>query len=149
MIVTKTAISRRTVLRGLGATLALPLLDAMVPALTAAAQTAAKPVTRFSITYVAHGASPGYFIPGTEGPNYEVTPILKPVEAHRDRSLVLTGIDNEVAMARTGDPRGGHGRMAPAFMSGVHCKPTQGGDYEAGISIDQIAANQIGKETQL
>lgn len=149
MIVTKMAIPRRTVLRGLGTSLALPLLDAMVPSMTALANTAAKPVKRLSVTYVAHGAAPGYFIPASEGAGYELTPILKPLAPFRDRMLVLTGIDNDVAMARTGDPRGGHGRMAPAFMSGVHVKPTQGGDYEAGISIDQIAANAIGTATQL
>jgi hypothetical protein len=149
MIIVKKAIPRRAVLKGLGATLSLPLLDSMVPALTPLARTAARPVQRFTVIYVAHGASPGYWIPATEGPAYELTPPLKPLAAFRDRMLVLTGIDNEVAMARTGDPRGGHGRMAPAFMSGVHCKPTQGVDYQAGISIDQIAANHLGSETQL
>src|SRR5439155_2127119 len=123
-IISKIAIPRRTVLRGLGTTLALPLLDAMFPALTALAETAKSP-RRFSVTYVAHGASPGYWVPSTEGAAYELTKPLQPLATFRDRVLVLTGIDNEVAMARAGDPRGGHGRMAPAFMSGIHCKPTQ------------------------
>jgi Protein of unknown function (DUF1552) len=149
MMITKRAIPRRTMLKGLGAMVALPLLDGMVPALTAQAKTAAKPVQRFGVIYVAHGASPGYWVPSTEGAAYELTKPLKPLEAFRDRMLVLSGIDNVVAMARTGDPRGGHGRMAPAFMSGVHCKPTQGVDYQAGISIDQIAANHFGSETQM
>lgn len=149
MIITKRAIPRRTVLKGLGAAVALPVLDGMVPALTALAQTAAQPVKRFSITYAAHGASPGYWVPSTEGAAYELTRPLKSLEAFQDRILLLTGIDNDVAMARTGDPRGGHGRMAPAFMTGVHAKPTQGVDYAAGISIDQIVASQIGRETQL
>src|SRR5712671_647815 len=149
MMITKRTIPRRTALKGLGAMIALPVLDAMVPALTPVVQTAGKPVLRFGVIYVAHGASPGYWVPKTEGADYELTQPLKPLEAFRDRMLVLTGIDNEVAMARTGDPRGGHGRMAPAFMSGVHCKPTQGGDYSAGITLDQVAANHIGRETQL
>jgi Protein of unknown function (DUF1552) len=121
----------------------------MVPAFTPIAQTAAKPIQRFGVIYVAHGASPGYWVPATEGADYELTRPLKPLAPFRDRMLVLSGIDNAVAMARTGDPRGGHGRMAPAFMSGVHCKPTQGADYQAGISIDQIAANHFGGETPL
>src|SRR5262245_34053299 len=120
MIVEKKAISRRTVLRGLGTTLALPVIDAMFPALTATVKAAAgQPVRRFAITYVAHGASPGFWVPTTTGPNYEMTLPLKSLEAFKDRVLVLTGIDNDVAMQRLGDPRGGHGRMAPAFMSGV------------------------------
>jgi uncharacterized protein DUF1552 len=148
MIISKKAIPRRTILRGLGTTLALPLLDAMVPAMTVFAAAAPTP-RRFSVTYVAHGASPGYWIPAAEGAGYELTKPLMPLAAFKDRMLVLSGIDNDVAMARTGDPRGGHGRMAPAFMSGVHCKPTQGGDYLAGITIDQIAANAISGDTQL
>jgi len=119
----------------------------MVPA--GAKADTVKPVKRYAITYVAHGKSPGYWIPATEGPNYEMTPPLKPLEAFRDRILVLTGIDNSPALQRTGDPRGGHGRMAPAWMSGVHCKPTQGTDFQAAITVDQIAANHIGTETQL
>lgn len=149
MMITKRAIPRRTVLRGLGTTIALPLLESMVPAMSALAKTAANPVRRFSVIYVAHGAAPGYWVPKTEGAAYELTQPLEPLAAFRDQMLVLTGIDNVVAMAREGDPRGGHGRMAPAFMSGVHAKPTQGVDYAAGISIDQIAANHVGKETQL
>src|SRR5882757_1655660 len=120
MIITRKAIPRRTVLKGIGITLGLPLLDSMVSALTPlAAQTAAMPARRFSVIYVAHGASPGYWVPATEGTKYELTQPLQPLAAFRDRMLVLTGLDNSVAIARTGDPRGGHGRMAPAFMSGV------------------------------
>ena len=148
MIISKKAIPRRTILRGLGTSLALPFLDSMVPALSAAAGTAKQPL-RFGVTYVAHGYAPGYWTPAAEGADYALTIPLKPLAAFKDRMLVLSGLDNVVAMARQGDPRGGHGRMAPAFMSGVHCRPTQGADFEAGISIDQIAANHIGTETQL
>src|SRR5262249_15827885 len=147
MIVTKRAIPRRTILRGLGTTLALPLLDSMVPALSALAKTPAGPVRRFSIIYAAHGVAPGSWVPKTEGVDYELTIPLRPLEAFRNRLLVLTGIDNDAAMQRAGDPRGGHGRMAPAFMSGVHAKPTQGANFEAGISIDQIAAKYLAGET--
>jgi len=149
MIITKKALSRRTVLRGLGTTLALPLLDSMVPALAALAKTAAAGPRRFSVIYVAHGTAPGYWVPKNEGPAYELTTPLEPLAKFRDRMLVLSGIDNDVALQRPGDPRGGHGRMAPAFMCGVHAKPTQGADFRVGISIDQIAAGHVGKDTQL
>jgi hypothetical protein len=149
MVITKKAIPRRLVLRGLGAGLALPLLDAMVPALSVVARTAAKPVRRFAITYAGNGVAPGFFEPATEGAAYELTPILQPLAPFRHRALVLTGIDNPIAEALEGEPRGGHGRIPAAFMSGVHCKPTVGGDFRAGTSIDQIVAGHFGHETQL
>jgi hypothetical protein len=149
VIITKKAIPRRTVLRGIGTTLALPLLDAMVPALSALAKTPAKAVRRFSVIYVSHGYAPGYWIPKSEGPDYELTLPLQPLAKFRERMLVLSGLDNAAALQRPGDPRGGHGRMAPAFMCGVHAKPTQGADFQAGISVDQIAAAHLGRETQL
>jgi hypothetical protein len=148
VIITKKALSRRTVLRGLGTTLALPLLDCMVPALTPLARAAGR-VRRFTVIYASHGYAPGYWLPKTEGTQYELTPPLEPLARLKDRMLLLTGIDNDVALQRPGDPRGGHGRMAPAFMCGVHAKPTQGADFRAGISIDQIAASHIGGDTQL
>jgi hypothetical protein len=149
MIITKKMLSRRTVLRGLGTTLALPLLDGMVPAFSALARAASSGPRRFSVIYVAHGTAPGYWVPKAEGAGYELTAPLEPLAKFKDRMLLLTGIDNDVALQRPGDPRGGHGRMAPAFMCGVHAKPTQGADFRVGISIDQIAANHIGKDTQL
>jgi hypothetical protein len=148
-MITKRGIPRRTVLRGLGTTLALPLLDAMVPALTALAKTDGKPVRRFTVIYASHGYAPGYWIPQSDGVGYELTPPLAPLAKFRDRMIVMSGIDNDVALQRPGDPRGGHGRMAPAFMCGIHAKPTQGADFRAGVSVDQIAADYIGAETQL
>jgi hypothetical protein len=149
VIITKKAIGRRTVLRGLGTTLALPLLESMMPALTALAKSDAKVARRFSVMYVSHGYAPGFWIPKTDGPNYELTQPLQPLAKFRDRMLLLSGVDNAAALQRPGDPRGGHGRMAPAFMCGVHAKPTQGADFQAGVSVDQIAAQYLGKETQL
>jgi hypothetical protein len=149
VIITKNALSRRTVLRGFGTALALPLLDSMVPAFSVLTKAAGASPRRFSVVYVAHGSSPGYWVPKTEGFGYALTAPLEPLAKFRDRMLVLSGIDNDVALQRPGDPRGGHGRMAPAFMCGVHARPTQGADFRAGISVDQIAANHIGKETQL
>jgi hypothetical protein len=149
VIITKKAISRRTVLKGIGTTIALPLLDGMAPALTALAQTGARSVRRFSVIYASHGVAPGFWVPKTVGPDYELTLPLQPLAKFRDRMTVISGLDNDVALQRPGDPRGGHGRMAPAFMCGVHARPTQGADYEASISVDQLAASHIGKETQL
>ena len=149
MIITQKAMSRRTALRGMGATIALPFLDSMVPALSAAARATQAMPRRFTVMYVAHGASPGHWLPSTEGRDYELTAPLQPLAKFKDRMLLLSGIDNDVALQRPSDPRGGHGRMVPGFMCGVHAKPTQGVDFEAGISIDQIAANHIGQETVL
>jgi Protein of unknown function (DUF1552) len=149
MIINKLAIPRRTVLRGLGAAIALPFLDSMVPALTTVAKTAARGTPRLSIIYTGNGAALGHFAPSAEGAAYEMTPILQPLAPFRDRMLVLTGIDNSVAMAREGEPRGGHGRVAPAFLTGVHARPTIGADFQAGTSLDQIAARHLGRETQL
>ncbi len=149
MIATKKALPRRTVLRGLGATLALPLLDGMVPAFAAQRKTAANPTVRLGVIYVPMGAVMSNWTPATEGEGFAVTPILEPLARFRDRMLVLTGLDNEPAVARLGEPAGGHGRIGGAFLTGVHAKPTEGADFEAGISIDQIAAGHLGQHTQL
>ena len=149
MIITKKALPRRTVLRGLGTALALPLLDGMVPALTALAQTAARPKPRLGVVYVPHGAVMSNWTPAVEGPAFEFTPILQPVAAFRDHLSVLSGLDHAPAAQMPGDPAGGHGRITGAFLTGVHAKPTEGADFEAGKSIDQIAAEQLGQHTQL
>ena len=149
MFISKMHLPRRTFLRGLGATIALPLLESMVPALSAIAKTDAKGAQRFSVVYVAHGYAPGFWVPKADGRDYELTMPLQPLAKFKDRMLLLSGVDNTAALQRPGDPRGGHGRMAPAFMCGVHAKPTQGADFQAGISVDQIAAQHLGKDTQL
>jgi hypothetical protein len=149
MIVTKKAIPRRTMLRGLGATLALPLLDGMVPAFTAVAKTAAKPIVRLGVVYVPMGAVMNNWTPAEVGSGFALSPILQPLAPFRDRIVVLTGLDNEPAVARLGEPAGGHGRIGAAFLTGVHAKPTEGADFEAGVSIDQIAASHLGQHTQL
>jgi hypothetical protein len=149
MIVTKKALPRRTMLRGLGAAIALPLLDGMVPALTAFAKTAAKPTRRLGFMYVPMGAVMGNWTPAAEGSEFELTPILQPLAPYRDRLVVLTKLDNQPAVARLGEPAGGHGRIGGAFLTGVHAKPTEGADFAAGISVDQIAAGYLGRETQL
>jgi hypothetical protein len=149
VFITRKALSRRTVLRGLGASVALPLLDGMVPALTALVKTEARPVTRLGIVYVGMGAAMGHWTPPTDGAGFVLTPILEPLTSFRTRTLVLTGLYNEPADPRPGEPGGGHGRISPAFLTGVHAKPTEGLDLRAGVSIDQVVARQLGQSTAL
>src|SRR5436190_647170 len=149
MIVTQKSLSRRTLLHGLGATVALPLLDGMVPAFAAQRKTAGQPAIRFGVMYVPMGAVMSNWTPAAEGSQFEMSPILKPLSPFRDRVLVLTGLDNAPAVARLGEPARGHGRIGGAFLTGVHAKPTEGADFEAGVSVDQIAAAHLGQQTQL
>jgi Protein of unknown function (DUF1552) len=149
VIVTKKSIPRRTVLRGLGATVALPLLDGMVPAFAATRAPAAKPVSRFGVVYVPHGAVMANWTPAESGRAFELSPILTPLKPFRDQMLIVTGLDHTPAAQLPGEPGGGHGRIGGAFLTGVHAKPTEGADFEAGTSIDQIAATELGRETQL
>jgi hypothetical protein len=128
--------------------LALPLLDSMIPALSAVGKTAAKAKSRLGIVYVPHGAVMDKWTPVKDGA-LELSPILQPLAAFKDRLVVITGLDNRPALALQGEPAGGHGRIGAAFLTGVHAKPTEGADFRAGISIDQIAAARLGNETEL
>ncbi len=147
MIVTKTAISRRTVLRGLGTTLALPLLDAMVPALTAAANTPAKAVRRLGVIYHPNGVIYQNWLPQGVGTDFEFSPILLPLEPFRDKLIVVTGLACQPAEA-LGDGGGDHSRASGSYLTGVHVKKS---DSVVGndISMDQIAATALERETQL
>ena len=151
MIVTKKAIDRRMVLRGAGAMLALPLLDAMVPALTAISQTAAAPIKRFGAFYVPNGMSiaKGHWTPLATGAGFEMTNILKPWEKFRDRLTVVSGLTNRPAIGLVGEGAGDHARGPACWLTGVHVKKTEGGDYQAGTSLDQHMAQQVGRETPL
>jgi hypothetical protein len=149
MIITKKSLSRRTLLRGMSATLALPLLDSMVPALTALSQTAARKVRRLGVVYVPNGIIEEYWTPSQEGAGFEFTPTLKPAEASREHLLVVSGLDNRAAMPVAGEQLGSHSRPSAAFLTGVHAKRTQGSALQLGISMDQIAAQTLGRETQL
>ena len=149
MIVIRKAIPRRTVLRGLGAALALPLLDGMVPALTAQRRTAAAAIRRLSIVYVPNGMEMNRWTPATEGTGFELPMILQPLEPFRDRLLVLSRLDCKPAMPLPGEGNGDHARAGGAFLTGVHPRKTEGPDIEAGISIDQLAAQALGRETPL
>jgi len=147
MIITRKAMNRRAVLRGLGTGVALPLLDAMVPALTAFQKTVAKPVNRFGAVYVPNGMMMAHWTPSAEGSAFEFTPILKPLEPFRDRLVVLSGL-NSTPPARQGAV-GVHARASTRFLTDVPPKVTNGADLEAGISMDQIAAKELGRNTQL
>ena len=144
MVITKQALPRRTFLRGAGATLALPLLDAMTPALSARAPVA----PRFAAVYVGNGMNMGDWTPPAEGAGFELSPILQPLEPFRERTLVLSGLDNYPATDQ-GDTGGQHPRAAPAFMSSAHPKQTEGADVEAGTTVDQMIAERICRDSRL
>jgi hypothetical protein len=146
MFITKKHISRRTVLRGAGATLALPLLDAMIPARTALAQTAAKGKPRFVGCFVPHGAAPGYWVPEKEGPLEAALPFIwKPLEPFRDHTVILTGLHSRSAEPPPGATGADHW-VAAAFMCANKPKKTAGADVYAGTTIDQMIAQKIGRD---
>jgi hypothetical protein len=149
MLITKTHLSRRTVLRGVGATLALPLLDGMVPALTALKQTAAAGARRMAVVYVPNGMMMPEWTPNGEGASFELSPILKPLAAYRDRLVVLSGLEDRHGWPRDDEGAGDHARAAATFLTGVHARKTEGADIQAGVSMDQIAARALGHHTQL
>jgi hypothetical protein len=149
MFVSRTCLPRRAFLRGLGATIALPLLDSMIPALSALAQTAARPVRRLGVVYAPNGMNVWRWRPAAEGSQFELPPLLEPLAPFRDQMLVLSGLSNQAADAIPGEGGGDHSRGQAAFLTGVHAKKTQGPDFQAGISMDQIAARELANETQL
>ncbi len=144
MVITKLALPRRTFLRGMGATLALPFLDAMVPAMSARAPR----TPRFAAVYVGNGANMFDWTPPTDGADFDFSPTLKPLERYRSRTLVFTGLDNYPATDQ-GDTGGQHPRAAPAFMSSVHPKQTEGADVAAGTTVDQMIAARICRDSKL
>ncbi len=148
MMIFKKAIPRRTFLRGMGTALALPLLDAMFPAFASSADTA-KGAARLSFLTVPNGIMMDKWTPAVEGPDYALTPILEPLAPFKNRFLVMSGLDNNEARKLDGEIAGEHPRACSAYLTGVHPRMTSGADIHAGISIDQIAAKELGKETQL
>ena len=142
MIVTKKSLPRRAVLRGLGATIALPFLDSMVPALTRSVK-AASPVHRLSIVYVPNGVVMPEWTPAAEGSAFEITPILRPLAPFRDRLIVITGL-------RNGPPNYAvHGAASTRFLTTEPPLASTGSVVEAGISADQIVATRFSQDTQL
>lgn len=135
---TKKAISRRHVLRGAGAALALPVLDSMIPSSTALAQTAAVPPKRFGAVFVPHGERPGFWNPKKVGADFEVSPILQPLAAYRDQLTVVSQLNG---------PVDGHAVSVASWLSGTVPKRTTAEDVLAGVTIDQVIAKQIGGDT--
>lgn len=142
-------IPRRAFLRGLGTLVALPALDSLFPARIFGATTAAVSFPkRAAWIYIPNGANMEDWTPAKTGADYELPLILQPLADHRKHITVLTGLQNPMGEA-LGDGGGGHARAAASFLTGVHPRKTAGSDIKAGISVDQIAANQIGNETRL
>jgi hypothetical protein len=148
MFVTKQALPRRTFLRGMGVTLALPLMDAMVPALTALSQTAANPIRRLGCLYHANGTIEGDWIPKTVGANFELSPILRPLASVRDQLIVVTGLDHHEADTK-GDGQADHPRATAVWLSGVHAWTRPAAEIKLGTTFDQIAAETLGKDAPL
>jgi len=145
MIITRKALPRRTMLRGMGAALSLPLLDAMVPAMTALGATPASPVRRLGFVYIPMGAHMKEWTPpGATGDRIgELSPILKSLTPVVDDITVLTNMELKNAYPGT------HATSNAAFLSAARAKWTESSDYELGTTVDQVAAKQLGKDTPL
>jgi len=144
--ITRKHLSRRTLLRGVGVSLGLPLLDSMVPAQTPLAKTAATSKSRLSCIYVPHGATMDKWTPAADGKGFEFTEILSPLEKFRDRVSIVSNLAHPAAGGVGSDAGADHARSAAVFLSGVH--PEQG-SIHVGSTIDQIAAQRIGQDTPL
>lgn len=158
MFLTKRHFSRRTVLRGLGATISLPLLEVMLPAQTPLRQTAASPRPRFTAIEMVHGAAGStvtgeakhYWSPANEGADFEITPTLSSLEPYHDYLTIVTNTDLHNAMALSPDEEGAdHTRSSAVFLTAAHPRKTEGADIHLGPSIDQVYAQQFGQDTPL
>ena len=152
MIIKKVALSRRTFLRGIGVTLGLPFLDAMVPALSAMSKTVAKPIPRLLWTYVPNGMLLEDWYPSGrqgiagKGMNWELSKILKPLEPFRDQLVAVQGLASPSAESN-GNSRAPHTKAHTAYLSGARAKYTEGSDFELGKTVDQYAADVLGQNT--
>ena len=149
MIITGRSLPRRTFLRGVGASLALPLLDGMVPAFAAVRRSAAGPVPRLFTGYVPNGVIMDQWTPAAAGPLTDLPATLEPLAPFRDKLLVVSGLADAPAFPLPGEGTGDHVRAAATFLTGVHPKKTDGPDIRGGTSMDQIAARVLGRETVL
>jgi len=147
MFITRMSLSRRTLLRGMGTTIALPLLDAMVPALTAVAQTPATPIRRLGVVYHPNGVIYQNWLPTGVGREFQLSPVLAPLAPFRDQLIVVTGLSSHQAEA-LGDGGGDHSRASGTYLTGVHVRKSDS-VVENGVSMDQIAAKALERETQL
>jgi hypothetical protein len=145
MMIAKKALSRRTVLKALGATVPLPLLDAMVPALTAMSQTPARPPLRFGAVYVPNGVIPGKWFPAEEGSGFAFSPTLQPLEPFRDRLLVLSGLDSVPPPPPGERQYNNHADASTRFLTDV----TPSRTLRAGVSVDQLAAKVLSRDSSL
>ena len=145
MIISKKVINRRALLRGASAALALPMLDAMTPALAAGPS---QP-KRLGFIEAPNGIWMDHWTPKNTGGDWSLTPTLDPLRSFRDRFLILSGLDQHEAAARGFEIGGDHPRACAAWLTGAHCKMTSGADIRAGISVDQVAALEFRKYTQL
>ena len=143
-MVTKKHLSRRTFLHGVGATIALPYLDAMTPAFASAA----KPVTRAAFVYTANGIIMKDWTPTETGNNFDLSKTLSPLRNFQDQTVVISGLDHKNGEA-LGDGPGDHARAGASWLTGAHPKKTRGADIRNGQSIDQAIAQQIGQTTPL
>lgn len=147
-MITRKHLGRRTFLRGMGAAVALPFLDAMTPAFAAASRIgAANTPRRVAFVYVPNGIIMKDWTPAAEGSAFEFTRILKPLEPCRQNLLVLSGLTQNAGRA-LGDGPGDHARAAASFLTGIHPKKTSGADISLGVSVDQIAAQKVGSATR-
>jgi len=144
--ITKKYLSRRTMLRGLGVSVALPLLDSMVPAQTPLAKTAASSKSRLSCIYVPHGATMDKWTPDAEGKEFAFTEILTPLEKYRDRLTIVSNLAHPAAGGLGSDAGADHARSAAVFLSGAHPEKDS---IRVGTTIDQLAAQKIGQDTPL
>ena len=145
--VTKKHLSRRTLLQGMGVAISLPLLDSMVPALTAQTKTAANVTPRLGCIYIPHGAVMDKWTPVGTGSNFEFSPVLSALERHRENLIVLSNLCHHMAEA-LGDGGADHSRATATWLNGTHAKKTEGEDVRAGTTIDQMAALKIGQSTR-
>src|SRR3984885_935372 len=144
--ITRKYLSRRTMLRGLGVSVALPLLDSMVPAQTPLTKTAASSKSRLSCIYVPHGATMDKWTPDAEGKGFAFTEILTPLEKYRDRITLVSNLAHPAAGGAGSDAGADHARSAAVYLSGVHPEKDS---IRVGPTIDQIAAEKLGQDTPL
>jgi hypothetical protein len=149
MMVFRKSIPRRTFLRGAGTALALPLLDAMLPAFATARQTATLKATRLSFLAVPNGIIMDQWTPTTPGRDYSITPVLEPLGGFKDRTVILSGLANNEARKLEFEIAGDHPRACSAYLTATHPKMTSGADIHCGVSVDQVAAKEFGKQTPL
>jgi hypothetical protein len=146
-MITRKHLPRRTFLRGLGTAIALPALDAMMPAFASPAKVASNSPLRMGFAYVPNGIIMKDWTPAAAGANFEFPRILEPLKQYKDQMLLLSGLTHNGGRA-LGDGPGDHARAAASFLTGVHPRKTFGADIKCGTSVDQVAAQAIGSKTR-